>query len=360
VALIIQRIPRFCQFPQQYLYVTGFSPQLRGTRRIEARTKNSPFPRYGSSCIIAAMHAFTADETVALLPYSDLASTLAEVLRERKAGIAQAPQRLGVPLAGGGLLFLMPAADDRLAITKLVTIHTGNTAHGLPVVQADVLVMEAANGRRLFTLDGNVVTARRTAALSLLAARTLAPSPGGPLLVVGAGTQARSHVEAFVEGLGVREIYVCSRTPENAERLASYVRGLGGGITARAVSNAEEVIAEVSLVVTATTSSEPVLPADPLLSGQAFVAAVGAYTPQMAELPRSLVLRSRLFVDTVEGVRSDGGDYIQAGVDWSTVTPLQDALDLSRPDGGPIVFKSVGHALWDLAAAKLVASRQSW
>ena len=176
------------------------------------------------------MHALSAAETVALLPYPALADMLAQVLRDRKGGVAQAPQRLGVPLAGGGLLFLMPAADDRLAITKLVTIHTGNTHHGLPVVQADVLVMETASGRRLFTLDGNVVTARRTAALSLLAARTLAPSPGGPLLVLGAGTQARSHVEAFVEGLGVREVYICSRTRENAETLASYAGGLADGI----------------------------------------------------------------------------------------------------------------------------------
>jgi len=100
------------------------------------------------------------------------------------------------------------------------------------------------------------------------------------------------------------------------------------------------------------------LPSDHLLSGRVFVAAVGAYTPQMAELPPDLVLRSRLFVDTVEGVRADGGDFIQAGVDWSRVTPLQDALDLPRPAAGPVIFKSVGHALWDLAAAKLAASRQ--
>jgi len=304
------------------------------------------------------MHALTADETVALLPYPALADMLAQVLRDRKGGVAQAPQRLGVPLAGGGLLFLMPAADDRLAITKLVTIHTGNAHHGLPVVQADVLVMEAASGRRLFTLDGNVVTARRTAALSLLAARTLAPSPGGPLLVVGAGTQARSHVEAFVEGLGVREVYICSRTRENAETLASYAGGLADGVRAGAVGDVSQVLGDVTLVVTATTSSEPVLPADPPLSLQAFVAAVGAYTPEMAELPRSLVLRSRLFVDTIEGVQSDGGDFIRAGVDWSMVTPLQDALDLPRPKSGPVIFKSVGHALWDLAAAKLAVSRQ--
>jgi ornithine cyclodeaminase len=125
------------------------------------------------------------------------------------------------------------------------------------------------------------------------------------------------------------------------------------------VGDVSQVPGDVTLVVTATTSSEPVLPADPTLSPQTFVAAVGAYTPEMSELPRSLVLRSRLFVDTIEGVQSDGGDFIQAGVDWTKVTPLQDALDLPRPESGPIIFKSVGHALWDLAAAKLASSRRS-
>src|SRR3954471_63079 len=121
------------------------------------------------------MRIVDAEATAALLPYPALADALGEVLRARKKGQTTAPQRLGVPLAGGGLLFLMPAADDRLAITKLVTIHTDNAALGLPVVQADVLVMDAHTGERLVTMDGNVVTARRTAALSLLAARLLAP-----------------------------------------------------------------------------------------------------------------------------------------------------------------------------------------
>jgi 1-piperideine-2-carboxylate/1-pyrroline-2-carboxylate reductase [NAD(P)H] len=302
------------------------------------------------------MQILTADETVAALPYSALADALADVLRDRKVGRAVAPPRLGVPLEGGGLLFVMPAADGSLAITKLVTIHTENASHNLPVVQADVLVMEAATGRRLLTLDGNVVTARRTAALSLLAARLLAPEPVGPLLIIGAGTQGRSHLEAFVRGLGVREIYIHSRTPESAEALASYARTLNSNIEAQAIANISQISGQVPLIVTATTSSTPVLPAGAAFHNNVFVAAVGAYTPQMAELPPDLISRSRLFVDTLEGVRSDGGDFIQAGVDWSQVTALQDALDGPRPDHGPVIFKSVGHALWDLAAAKLAVS----
>ena len=87
--------------------------------------------------------------------------------------------------------------------------------------------MEAATGRSLGILDGGVVTARRTAALSLLAARELAPRPNGPLLIVGAGTQGRAHLEAFHEGLGTSKVFLKSRTEERAEALAEYAESLG-------------------------------------------------------------------------------------------------------------------------------------
>ena len=304
-----------------------------------------------------AMRIMGAEETRGLLPYGELADALAEVLREKKAGLASAPQRLGVPLAGGGLLLLMPAADERLAITKLVTIHTENGEKGLPVVQADVVVMEAGTGRRLMMLDGNVVTARRTAALTLLAARVLARSQDRSMLVVGTGTQARSHVEAFIEGLGVREVYIYGRSREGAEGLAEYARTLAEGIEARAVGDVAGVVGRVGLIVTATTASSPVLPVGAEVREDAFVGAIGAYTADMAELPPDLVRRSVVYVDTLEGTRSDAGDLIQTGVDWSSVTPLEDALDLPRPQRGPVIYKSVGHALWDLAAARLATYR---
>ena len=85
----------------------------------------------------------------------------------------------------------------------------------------------------------------------------------------------------------------------------------------------------------------------------AFIAAVGAFRPDMAELPPALVRSAKLYVDTLEGAKTGAGDIIQAGVDWASVTALEDALDTSPPVGGPVIFKSVGHALWDLAAARL-------
>jgi ornithine cyclodeaminase len=165
---------------------------------------------------------------------------------------------------------------------------------------------------------------------------------------VGAGVQAQAHLDAFAEVLGIRQVFITARTFAHAEALATWARNRG--IEAEAVARPDAVLDRVRLIVTATTSSLPVLPDD--VPEGAFIAAVGAYTPAMAELPASLVRRARLFVDTLEGAKAEAGDLLQAGVDWTTVTPLEAVTALERPAAGTIIFKSVGHALWDLAAAR--------
>ncbi len=130
-----------------------------------------------------------------------------------------------------------------------------------------------------------------------MAARELAPRPEGSLLIVGAGAQGRFHLEAFREGLGVREAYVSSSTRESAEALAAHAEGLGIGATV--VEGPGAAPAEVSLVVTATTSREPVLP-EAVTEGT-FVAAVGSFEPGAAELPPGLISGATVVVDTMEG-----------------------------------------------------------
>ncbi|RIH85900.1 delta(1)-pyrroline-2-carboxylate reductase family protein [Calidithermus roseus] len=284
----------------------------------------------------------------AALPYPELALALEAVLRERKAGKTQAPERLVMPLPEGGTLLLMPASDQEIVITKLVTVHPQQR----PSVRAELVVMNARTGERLAQLDGSLVTARRTAALSLLAAQKLAPRPPAPddaLLVIGAGVQGRSHLEAFRAGLGTRKVAIASRSEASARRLLEHALSLG--MEASIAPDVAQAASEALLIVSATTSPTPVLSEG--VREDAFIAAVGAYRPDMAELSPALVRRCRIFVDTLEGARAEAGDLIQAGVDWDEVTPLEDALELARPQG-PVLFKSVGHALWDLAAARLV------
>jgi ornithine cyclodeaminase len=252
----------------------------------------------------------------------------------------------------------MPAADEEIAMTKLVTVHPENTQRDLPTIQGEVVVMDARTGVRLGILEGSTVTARRTAALSLLAARVLAKKPDGPLLVVGAGTQARAHLEAFHEGLGVSKVFIVSRTDERAQALAEHAGSLG--MESEVASSVEQVLDRVSMIVTATTSYESVLPED--LPPDTFVAAVGAFNPEMAELPPGLLSNSNIVIDTLEGVKEEAGDLIQAeragAFSWDHVVQLEEALDWNSLPEGPIVFKSVGNALWDLAAARAVFSQR--
>ena len=291
------------------------------------------------------MKRFSAAETAARLPYPALVGSIAAILRSDQA---IAPKRLHLALPGG-MLLVMPATDAALGVTKLVTVHPGNAALGLPTVQGDVAVLDARTGERLGTLDGPVLTARRTAALSLLAARLLAPAPRGPLLLVGAGVQAREHLEAF-QTLGLESVVIVSRTPARAQGLAEQARALG--LRARVADEPASALADCPLVVTATTSARPVLPDDPaLLRPDHFIAAVGAYTPAMAEIPPRLLRACRVYCDTLEGGLNEAGDVIQAGLGASDLTPLSAVLDLAAPPPGPIVFKSLGHALFDLAAA---------
>lgn len=298
------------------------------------------------------MDVISAADTVVRLPYPALAEAIASMLAAKRERRATAPERLHLPLPGGGVLLVMPAADETLVMTKLVTVHPANAAAGLPTLQGQVVVAEAVNGTPLGILDGPALTARRTAALSLLAARHLAPAVG-PLLVVGAGAEAKAHLGAFRDGLGISEVFVSSRRRASAETLAAYAKDLG--CKAYVVTDPADALPMCPLIVTATTSPTPVLPET--VRDDAFIAAVGAHTRTMTELPPGLVARCRLYADTLEGCQAEAGDLIQAHVDFDTVIPLEAALTLPRPDAGPVLFKSVGHALFDLAAAKLYFGR---
>lgn len=298
------------------------------------------------------MEILDARETADRLGYTKLADSIREIMVRRRNGELEAPPRLTPGLPEGGTLLVMPAADEEIAMTKLVTVHPENARHGLPTIQGEVVVMDAKTGVGLGILEGGTVTARRTAALSLLAAKTLAKDPDGPLLIVGAGIQAKAHLEAFHEGLGVSKAFIVSRTDERAQALAKHAQSLG--IEAEVAASVEQVLDEVSMIITATTSYEPVLPEE--LPQDTFVAAVGAFNPRMAELPPALLSDSNIFVDTLEGVKEEAGDLIQAeqvgAFEWEGSVQLEDALLWTRLPDGPIVFKSVGHALWDLAAAR--------
>ena len=296
---------------------------------------------------------FNAEQTAAALPYFPLAKAIHALLLDASVNV---PPRLVQPLFSGGSLFVMPASDQRLAITKLITFVADNPLRQLPAIQGDVVVFDAVNGKRLCVLDGPTVTARRTAAVSLLAAKMLAPNPNGKLLIVGAGVQGRSHLEAFAQGLGVKEVRVASRTLASAEALVKYAINLG--LQAQVVNNADEALAECSLVVTATSAQLIAMRSRP--RDDALVCAVGAFSPRMVEWSPEVCLHmaqhGRIVVDTRDADH-EAGDLLQAGLDVSRFASLQDVVQQPHEftnKAGPVFFKSCGWAGWDLAAARYV------
>ena len=300
-----------------------------------------------------------AAQTAALLPYPELAQELHRLLLDDSV---QVPARLVQALPGGGTLFVMPALDSRVAITKLITFTPANVGTGRATIQGDVVMFDVATSERRLLLDGPTVTARRTAAVSLLAAQRLAPQPRGPLLVVGAGVQVRAHLEAFAAGLGVKEFVIASRSAASARALASHAMALG--LKASVAPDPNVALADCPLVVTCTPASAVVLHALP--RDDAFVAAVGAFTPAMVELDAALcrhfAKRGTIVVDTADAAH-EAGDLLQAGLDVAGFATLRGVLrrepDMPAATRGPVLFKSCGWAGWDLAAARLAARQRA-
>lgn len=290
-----------------------------------------------------------ASQTAAYLPYKLLAEEIRQVLMDASV---QVPPRLVQPLHGGASLFVMPAFDARTAITKLITFTPANAGSGRPAIQGDVVVFDVATGQRKLLLDGPTVTARRTAAVSLVAAQLLAPCTQGPLLIVGAGVQGKAHLEAFAQGLNVREFLITSRSASSSAALVAHAQALG--LSARAVTDANAALADCPMAVTCTPANGVVLSATP--RSDAYIAAVGAFTPQMAELSaelcRYLAAQGTVVVDTADALH-EAGDLLQAGLDISRFASLGDVVrghDFKAR--GPVLFKSCGWAGWDLAAAR--------
>ncbi|WP_198928139.1 delta(1)-pyrroline-2-carboxylate reductase family protein [Acidovorax sp. Root275] len=294
--------------------------------------------------------ALNAAATAACLPWDALADEIAALLLDNTVSV---PARSVLSLPQGGNLFVMPANDSHVAMAKLITLTPANTGTGRPAIQGDVVVFDVATGERRLVLDGPTITARRTAAASLLAARHLARDRQGPLLIVGAGVQGLAHLEAFVLGLGVRDVWVASRSAAGAEALVRRAHALG--VQARTVADADAALPYCPLIAVCTPAHSVVLSAPP--RPDAFVAAVGAFTPAMAELApafcRHVAAHGHIVVDS-EDARHEAGDLLQAGLDVGTLPTLRDVLQGERaPPAGPVLFKSCGWAGWDLAAARL-------
>lgn len=294
---------------------------------------------------MSLLAVLTAEQTAARLPFPALCDAVATAARDYAAGRITSPERQVLPLPDGGVLLSMPATAADIAIHKLVNVNPGNGAKGLPTIHGVVSAFDAATGAPQLILDGPTVTARRTAAVSMLAIRTLAPAPRHVALL-GAGTQSAGHVAALAALYPGIRVDVHSRSLDSAAAFCA--RQEGQGVELRPMSGPVDPVAEV--VIALTTSLAPIYDETP--HPDRLLVGVGAFKPEMAEFGPAAVHGSELFVDDPAGARHEAGDFIQAGVDWAAVKSLVDALDGRATDGRPRLFKSVGCAAWDLAAAR--------
>ena len=244
----------------------------------------------------------------------------------------------------GGFLGLMPAlTPDGLGL-KAVTFYPSNVERGIPTHMATIFLVDPLTGTPLAIMDGRLITEMRTAAVSAAATKVLAFPAAKILAILGSGVQSRSHAEALQLVRNFEEIRVWSPTREHAERFAKEVGG-------KAMS-AEEAVRGADVVVTTTNSKTPVVKGSWLKPG-CHVNAIGACRPDWRELDDE-AMSNVVFVDSREGAMKESGDVILS--DAKIYAELGEALAGEVPSRAneTTIFKSLGMAVEDIAAAMLV------
>lgn len=282
-----------------------------------------------------------------LIDMADLIEAMEAALADFSAGRVMQPVRMALQIEPeGGYLGVMPAVSEAMGV-KLVTFYPDNAAAGLETHMAVIALFRRSTGEPLVLMDGRLITEMRTAAVSAVATRWLAPDDAHSLAILGSGVQARSHFEALGHVMALEDVRVWSRTPEHAERLAADIGG-------RALP-ASDAVRGADVVVTATSASEPVLQGAWLEPG-AHVNAVGACRPDWRELDDK-VMAQTIVVDSREGAQSEAGDVILSGASITAELGeiVAGAKTVDRQE--TTVFKSLGMAVEDLASAQLVYGR---
>lgn len=263
-----------------------------------------------------------------------------------------------------GVLLAMPGAiaEPRALGAKIVSVFRGNAQRGLPTVTSLYIFSDYETGAPLALMDGAYLTGLRTAAGSAVATRELARPDARTLGVFGTGVQARFHVETIRRVRSLERVLVSATSGDKARAFAEWVTTTTG-LAAQPASAAEA--SSCDILAACTTSAAPVV-LDEAVQPGAHVNAVGAFTPTTRELPSSLVGRAHVYVDTRAGALSEAGDLLLAVADGAfaldrVVGEVGELLlgGISRPDvpDAVTVYKSVGAAFLDAAAARLAYAR---
>src|SRR5512133_2182666 len=280
------------------------------------------------------------------LRMTELIPAMEKALIDFSAGRVTQPVRSTISIdPPGGFLGLMPALTPEGLGLKAVTFFPSNADRGIPTHMATIFLVEPQTGTPLAIMDGRLITEMRTAAVSAAATKLLAPPDAKVLAILGSGVQARSHVEALRLVRQFEEIRVWSPTIEHAKRFAQEIGA--------AAMSAEEAVRDAGVIVTVTSSKTPVLKGDWLKQG-CHVNAIGACRPDWRELDDGAMQNNVVFVDSREGATKESGDIILSHA--KIYAELGEALACKVPARAneTTVFKSLGMAVEDIAAATVV------
>jgi alanine dehydrogenase len=304
----------------------------------------------------APIRQLTAEQVHAALPWGPLSEALASAFRQPPTS----PVRTAHALSDTDSLLLMPAWNTAAIGVKLVTVIPTAIAQGGRTVEATYLLLDRTTGAPVALLDGEALTVRRTAATSAIAARALARPDPRTLLVIGTGRLAPWMVRAYAALLpSLQRLMVWGRNEDSATAVATELRA--EGLTVEVARDRPAAVGAADIVSCVTTATSPVVLGEWLRDG-VHLDLVGGFTPEMRESDDAAIARSRVVVDTRAGAMPTAGDLLQplaAGVIAESHVlaelgeVLRGAVRVRRDARDVTLFKSVGHALEDFAAAQL-------
>jgi alanine dehydrogenase len=310
------------------------------------------------------MRIISAAEVEVALDFESLIERLRQAFRRDIVVPPRHHHAIETPEGDEANLLLMPAWQaGRHVGVKLVTVFPGNAAHDLPAVMGAYLLLDGKTGSPLALIDGPVLTAKRTAAASALAASYLARSDAERLLMVGTGVLAPQLILAHATVRPICNVLIWGRSPDKAARLAENLNR--GDFRVEATDDLEAAARGAHVISCATLSPEPLIQGAWLQPGQ-HLDLVGGYRPDMRETDDAAISRARVFVDTRTGACTEAGDIVQP-LESGLLAPEDIAADLFELARGEragrrfydqiTLFKSVGSAIEDLAAAQLTVER---
>lgn len=312
----------------------------------------------------------THDEVTQLLPMTECIAVMEEALRALARGEMEQPLRMVVkPDAASGVLAMMPAyrsGADAVFGLKTICVFPGNAAKGKDAHQGGVLLFSGETGEPLALMNASAITAIRTAAVSGVATRLLAREDAGSLAIIGAGVQARSHLVAMACVRSISSARIASRTFTHAQAFVNEMQPTCP-FPLHAVETVRAAVTDADVIVTATTSWEPVLQREWIAPGT-HINAVGTYSPKAREIDTATMAAASLFVDRRDSALNEAGDY-RLAAEEGAIGP-----DHIRAEVGEVLiasakgrtsldeitlFKSLGLAIEDLAAAAFLYHKAS-